>query len=131
MMKPGTNVKQRDIILIPFPFSDISTNKRRSVIIRRSAIIISNSSYNTHNDDVICCAITSNPRNYADCVPITNADLDKGQLNYESQIKPTKVFTLNKSLIIKSLARLNIEKSKEVIRNLNFSIDIEDVTLEE
>jgi mRNA interferase MazF len=64
-------------------------------------------------------------------VPITNADLDKGQLNYESQIKPTKVFTLNKNLIIKPLARLNIEKSKEVVRNLNSSINIEDITLEE
>jgi mRNA interferase MazF len=124
-MKPGTNVKQRDIILIPFPFSDLSTSKRRP------AIIISNSSYNTHNDDVICCAITSNPRNYAGCVPITNADLDEGQLNNESQIKPTKVFTLSRNLIIKPLAKLNIEKSKEVIRNLNSSIKIEDITLEE
>ncbi|AKB77808.1 hypothetical protein MSHOH_1325 [Methanosarcina horonobensis HB-1 = JCM 15518] len=124
-MKPGTNVKQRDIILIPFPFSDLSTSKRRP------AIIISNSYYNTRNDDVICCAITSNPRNCAGYVPITSADLDKGQLNYQSRIKPTKVFTLNKNLIIKPLARLNIEKSKEVIRNLNSSIYIEDVTLEE
>jgi mRNA interferase MazF len=124
-MKPGTNVKQRDIILIPFPFSDLSASKKRS------AIITSNSSYNTHNDDVICCAITSNQRNYAGCVPISNADLDEGQLNYESQIKPTKVFTLNRNIIIKPLARLNIEKSKEVIRNLNSSINIEDFVLEE
>ena len=125
MTKPGTNVRQRDIILIPFPFSDLSTSKKRP------AIIISNFSYNTHNDDIICCAITSNPRNYTGCVPITSADLDEGQLNYESKIKPTKVFTLNKNLIIKPLARLNTEKSEEVIRNLNYSIKIEDITLEE
>lgn len=124
MMKPGTNVKQGDIVLIPFPFSDLSTSKKRP------AIIISNGAYNMHNDDVICCAITSNPRNYVGCVAITNADLDKGHLNYESQIRPTKVFTLNK-IIIKSLAKLNIEKSKEVIQNLNSSIYIEAVTLEE
>ena len=124
MTKPGMNVKQRDIILIPVPFSDLSTSKRRP------AIVISNSPYNIHNDDVICCAITSNPRNYAGCVPITYSDLESGDLKYESQIKPTKVFTLNKNLIIKSLAKLNIEKSREVIRNLNSSINIEDVTLE-
>lgn len=124
-MKPGTNAKQRDIVLVSFPFSDLSTSKRRP------AIIISNRTYNMRNDDVICCAITSNPRNYAGCVPITNADLDEGYLNYESQIKPTKIFTLNKNLIIKSLARLNIEKSREIIRNLNSSIDIEDVYFEE
>ncbi len=125
MTKPGTNVKQRDIVLIPFPFSDLSTSKRRP------AIIISNSSYNTHNDDVICCAITSNPKNYAGCVVINNSDLDEGYLNYESRIKPTKIFTLNRKLIIKYLAKLNIEKSKEVLRNLNSSINIEDVALEE
>lgn len=125
MTTSGTNVKQRDIILIPVPFSDLSTSKRRP------AIVISNNSYNTHNDDVICCAITSNPRNYAGCVPINNADLESGYLKYESQIKPTKIFTLNKNLIIKSLAKLNTEKSKEVIRSLNSSINIEDVALEE
>jgi mRNA interferase MazF len=124
MTKPGMNVKQRDIILIPVPFSDLSTSKRRP------AFVISNSSYNMHNDDIICCAITSNPSNYAGCVPITYSDLERGDLKYESQIKPTKVFTLNKKLIIKSLAKLNIEKSREVIRNLNSSINIEDVTLE-
>lgn len=37
MTKPGMNVKQRDIILIPVPFSDLSTSKRRP------AIVISNS----------------------------------------------------------------------------------------
>jgi mRNA interferase MazF len=125
MTKPGTNVKQRDIILILFPFSDLSTSKRRP------AIVISNSSYNIHNDDVICCAITSIPRNYAGCVPINNSDLESGYLKYESQIKPTKVFTLNKNLIIKSLAILNIEKSKEIILNLNSFIKIKDLALEE
>lgn len=125
MTKPGTNVKQRDIILIPIPFSDFSTSKKRP------AIVISNSSYNKYNEDVICCAITSNPRNYAGCVPIDNYDLESGHLKYESQIKPTKVFTLNKNLIIKFLARLNAEKSKEVIRSLNSFINIEDVALEE
>lgn len=125
MTKLGTNVKQRDIILIPFPFSDLSTSKRRP------AIVISNSSYNMHNDDVIYCAITSNPRNYAGCVPINNSDLENGYLKYESQIKPTKIFALNKNLILKSFAKLNTEKSKEVIRSLNSSISIEDIALEE
>jgi mRNA interferase MazF len=125
MMKPGTNAKQRDIVLINFPFSDLSTSKRRP------AIIISNSSYNTNNDDVIFCAITSNPINCPGCVPINNSDLEKGYLKYESQIKPTKVFTLNKSLILKFLAQLNMEKSKEVIRSLNSSINIENIALEE
>jgi len=64
-------------------------------------------------------------------VVINNSDLDEGYLNYESRIKPTKIFTLNRKLIIKYLAKLNIEKSKEVLRNLNSSINIEDVALEE
>ncbi|MCK4937784.1 MAG: type II toxin-antitoxin system PemK/MazF family toxin [Methanosarcinales archaeon] len=118
MMTSGMSVNQRDIILIPFPYSDLTQTKKRP------SIIISNQTYNSNNEDVICCAITSNPRNYDKSIEIANDDLDKGNLRYESRVKPTKIFTLDKGMIVKKLAKLNINKSKEIIANLNQSIEI-------
>ncbi len=125
MTTNGTIVKQRDIILIPFPYSDLSQLKRRP------SIIVSNLKYNLKNRDVICCAITSNPNNFDKSVGIANEDLERGNLDYDSRVKPTKIFTLDKTMIIKKLATLNINKSKEVVKSLNQSIEInEDVTID-
>lgn len=120
MMKDGTNVNQRDVILLPFPYSDLSLPKKRP------AIVLSNKDYNVHNQDVICCAITSNPKNYINSVKIGSKDFENGKLPYESTIKPNKIFTLMQSLIIKKFGRLNIPKSKEVVKNLKISIEIKE-----
>jgi mRNA interferase MazF len=47
-------VKQRDIILINFPFSDLTGAKVRP------ALVISNNEYNQNNLDALVLAITSN-----------------------------------------------------------------------
>ena len=49
----GTMYKQREIVLVPFPFSDLSSAKKRPVL------IISNNDYNQRFDDVVVCVITS------------------------------------------------------------------------
>jgi mRNA interferase MazF len=46
---------QGDIVLIPIPFTDLSSQKRRPVI------VISNDSYNQTTRDVVVVAMTSNP----------------------------------------------------------------------
>lgn len=119
-MKHGTTLKQRDIILVPFPYSDLSNNKKRP------AIIISDNNHNFHNEDVICCAITSNPREYEKSIPIEENDFETGKLIYPSRIKPTKVLSLDQKNIIKVLGRLNIAKSKDVVNQLNSAIKIEE-----
>ena len=125
MTTSGMIVNQRDIILVPFPYSDMSQVKKRP------SIIVSNHYYNSKNMDVICCAVTSNPKNYDKSVEIVNEDLDNGELKYDSRVKPTKISTLDKRIIIKKLAQLNIAKSKEIVENLNHSIEInENITLD-
>lgn len=113
MTKNGINAEQRDIILIPFPYTNLSQNKKRP------AFVLSNKEHNQHNEDLICCALTSNPRNYENSIEINKNDLESDELVFESRIKPNKIFTLNKELIIKKLARLNVIKTKEVIEKLN------------
>jgi len=46
--------KQGDILLIPIPFSDLSSNKKRPVL------VLSNNDYNNKTEDIIVAAITSN-----------------------------------------------------------------------
>lgn len=104
---------QRDIVLLPMPFTDLSAKKNRP------ALIISNPEFNTKNQDIICCGITSNPRDYIKSIEINEQDLEQGGLPTKSKIKPNKVFTLSKRKIIKKLATLNLTKTKEAIKNLS------------
>ena len=61
--------KQGEIVLIPVPFSDLSSTKRRPVM------ILSNSEYNKLTDDIIVAAITSNIRGVDREVIFDNEDM--------------------------------------------------------
>jgi len=47
--------EQGDIVIIPVPFTDLSSQKRRPVI------VISNNMYNRKTKDIVVVALTSNP----------------------------------------------------------------------
>ena len=114
------NIKQRDIILIPFPYSDLSTTKKRPVI------VLSNLEYHKNNNDMICCAITSSEKHIHRGIQIDNSDLEEGSLKVKSIIKPSKIFTILRKRAIKKVGTINIEKAKEVIKNLNFDISLDE-----
>ena len=67
--------KQRDILLIPIAFTDLSSNKRRPVV------IISNNNCNTISPDIVVAAITSNISFHNDfCIDIDSSNIEKGKL---------------------------------------------------
>ncbi len=113
MMRDGINIEQKSIILVSFPYTDLSSSKKRP------ALIISNNKFNMSSKDVICCLITSNPGTYPHCVPITNKDMENGFLEFDSQIKPYRLFTVSKKLIYKILGKLNTKKANEVEKELS------------
>ena len=119
-MSDGMIVKQREIVLVPFPFSNLSRTKKRPVV------VISNSKYNEDNNDFICCAISSSEEQFKKGIMIENKELEQGNLNYKSAIIPGKIFTILQKRVIRILGRLKIEKSKEIVRRLNFDIEIEE-----
>lgn len=102
------HIKQRDIILIPFPFSDQSGQKVRP------ALIISNDSFN-QSEDVVACAITSNIKHSKYSLSISQDDIESGILYEKSSIKAETIFKIKKMLIIKRIAILNKAKFLEVI----------------
>ncbi|MEK6948767.1 MAG: type II toxin-antitoxin system PemK/MazF family toxin [Nanoarchaeota archaeon] len=111
-MTDGINTEQRSIILIPFPYSDLSSKKKRP------ALIISNSQFNQKNEDVICCLITSNPKDHQHCIHISNKDMESGYLEFDSKIKSYRIFTASKEIIYKNLGKLNLTKSLEVEKEI-------------
>ena len=118
-MKFGTNVRQREIVSIPFPYSDIFVNKKRPVL------IISNKRYHENNKDIICCAITSSEKFIYGGISIDNKDLEEGRLKVKSTVKPGKIYSLHQNRIVRKIERLTIEKTKEVIMNLNLDVEID------
>lgn len=75
---------------------------------------------------MICCAITSNPENYPNSIEIDNNDLESGKLYLDSRVKPNKIFSLLKDNVIKTMGKLDITKSKEVVEQLDILIEIEE-----
>lgn len=95
--------EQGDIVLIPIPFTDLSSQKRRPVI------IISNDSYNQTAPDMVVVAMTSNPVLTPYSFTITSADLILGSLNRPGVVRADKIYTLHQSLITKTFGRVNTQ----------------------
>jgi mRNA interferase MazF len=111
-MTSGTTFRQGDIAIVPFPFTNLSAVKQRPVL------IISNNTYNEKSEDVITAGITSNLRNMPHSVLISSNELEEGDIPKTSRIKADKLFTLDKTLIKKKVAKVNAAVLKEVKEEL-------------
>jgi mRNA interferase MazF len=118
MTSAGINIEQRSVVLLPFPFTDLTSSKKRP------ALVISNAEFNKKSGDMICCLITSNP-SVKDGIKIINKDMESGFLEFESTIKPYRLFTANKTIIYKVLGKLNKEKSAFVVNDIGKLVKIQ------
>lgn len=112
-MTPSTTpYKRGDIVLVSFPFTDLSSVKRRP------ALVISPDVLNRRNQDLILAAITSQLTEAPFTLRIGSGDFADGALPKESQIRLTKLFTLNSSLVHSRLCTLRTEKLDVVLAEL-------------
>ena len=105
--------KQRDILLIPIPFTDLTSSKKRPVL------VLSNDDYNSKTDDIIVAAITSNLTSRDYSVLITNSDLLEGNLIVDSCIRVDKIYTLAQNIVIKKFGEVNENVMNEVKNKVN------------
>ena len=84
-----------DIVTIPVPFTDLSATKKRPVL------VISNDVYNSTYQDMIVAAVTSNLVQPG--IPITQNEMKHGQLPKPSIIRCDKIYTLDQSIVVKSI----------------------------
>jgi mRNA interferase MazF len=97
-----------DVVVVPFPFSDLSQAKRRPALIVANLI----------GDDLILCQITSQliSDNYA--VAVENDDFSSGGLNKSSNIRPNRLFTADQGIILYKAGQLKTEKLEEVVNKI-------------
>jgi mRNA interferase MazF len=88
-----------DVVLVPFPFTDQTTKKKRP------AIVVSSSAYNQKRPDVVLVAVTSQLRPSAMFGEVMIVKWKDAGLLKPSVIKPIFV-TTEKSLILMKLGRL-------------------------
>ena len=91
-----------DVVVLPFPFSDLSTTKRRPGLVVADL----------EGDDIILCQITSKVMEDAYSIFLKDGDFKKGSLKVESIIRPNKLFTADRSIILYKTGTLKDAKIK-------------------
>ena len=78
------------VVLIPFPFPDLSRAKMRPAVVLADV----------GRDDWILCQITSNPYGDDKALALADKDFRSGSLRVNSFARPGKLFTANGTLIV-------------------------------
>ena len=93
-----------DVVVLPFPFSDLSQSKRRPALVLVSL----------DGDDIILSQITSQSIYDSHSVKILEGDFDDGTLNKPGNIRPNKLFTADEGIILYKAGHINESKIQEV-----------------
>jgi mRNA interferase MazF len=110
-MPSTTPYKRGDIVLVSFPFTDLSTSKRRP------ALVVSPDAFNDRMQDIVLVAITSQLTD-DNALTIDPDDCSHGQLPKRSIVKPAKLFTIHSTLVLKTLCTLHRTKQDAVLREI-------------
>jgi mRNA interferase MazF len=98
-----------DVVVLPFPFSDLSISKKRPALVIAPV--------QTHND-VILCMITSKATKDGSAVLLRENDFEAGRLPQESNIRPNRLFTADATLILRTAGKLKATKVEEVVAEI-------------
>lgn len=98
--------KVGSIVLVRFPFSDLSATKLRPAVVLASV----------DRDDWVLCQITSNPYADARAVEIIQSDFYSGSLLRISYARPGKLFTASNAIMEKEVGLLTSAKLSSVIK---------------
>lgn len=92
------------VVLVPFPFSDLSQSKRRPAVVLAGG----------ERGDWILCQVTSNSYADARAVELKDSDFEQGSLRVVSYARPAKLFTAHESLFVSEAGVLTAEALKRV-----------------
>jgi len=93
-----------DIVIINFPFSDLTNAKKRPMIVLAEK-----------GQDIIGCAITSNPE--SEGIPLDT--FEEGSLPLKSKIKYWQIHTFLRSLVERKIAKISKNTQKELSTKIN------------
>ena len=104
--------KQGDVVIIPFPFTDLSQRKRRP------ALVVSNDKVNT-TGDYLLAQITSKNKRDTLSIAIGDDDYSGNALPVVSYVRTHKLFCLNGSLIEKRASAVTENFVEQVNHKIN------------
>ena len=97
-----------DVVVVSFPFSDLSASKRRP------ALVLAKASKN----ELILAQITSQSFYDSYAVKIDSSSFESGGLNVLSNIRANKLFTAERKILLYKAGILKQEKINEVIKEI-------------
>jgi mRNA interferase MazF len=106
------SIQQKEIVLLPFPFSDLKCKKVRP------ALVISNNQFNKKSDDCVMLPLTAVIKNEPYSVLIEQKDLSTGKLAKQSRIRADKIFSVEKGLVVMKIGKLRDKAFKQVKKEL-------------
>ena len=99
-----------DVVVVPFPFTDRRTTKRRP------AVVVSSASFNRVHQQSILAMITSASSDWPSDVAVR--DWREAELNVPCKVR-FKLFTLDNALVVRKLGTLSKRDGKAVQSALN------------
>ena len=97
-----------DVVVIPFPFSDLSQSKRRPALVIAPL----------ERNDVILCQLTSKIVKDTYAIPIDDADFASGSLKQPGNIRPNRLFTADTHIILYRVGSIKEGKLAQVLDKL-------------
>ncbi len=97
-----------DVVVVPFPFSDLTQAKRHPALVVAEL----------EGDDLILCQITSQYIGDKYTISIDEKDFQSGTLKQRSNVRPNRIFTADKQIILYRVGNLKPEKVNEVTEKI-------------
>ncbi len=103
-----------DIVVVSFPFSDLSGQKLRP------ALIIACAEF----DNLILCQITSKPYTSKLAIKIESSDFIQGALPIKSYVRPDKTFTAEPTIVRKIVGTLDRPVTQAILQKVQAQFTI-------
>lgn len=100
--------KRGDLLLVPFPFSDLTATKRRPVLALTGPDAFG---------DFVGLPVTSRPQGSTG-LPLTATDVSGGVLPKASWVRTDHPVTLHASLVLRTVARVRAPLTDDAVRRL-------------
>jgi len=101
-----------DVVVVPFPFSDLSGSKRRPALVLTDI----------QGDDIIICQITSQQTDDVYAQALRPDDFVSGSLPVDSFIRPLRVFTADKHIVFRKIGQITPDRMNKVIDAIIFAL---------
>jgi mRNA interferase MazF len=97
-----------DIVVLPFPFSDLSDAKKRP------AYVLATLPFN----DILLCQITSQNTSDPQSIILETSDFTSGSLPITSYIRPLRIFCADSKIVLKKAGHVRDDIHRQVVKSI-------------